>query len=130
MNNTAIANEVTIQINKHRFTVELALTQAERSQGLMHRKSLASDAGMLFIYHEPQLISFWMKQTLIPLDLLFFDKEGRLTELHQNIQPCPGSNCDTYTNKIPAQFVLELAAGTVNKFNFQVGNQFTIVAPE
>ena len=85
---------------------------------------------MLFIYHEPQIISFWMKKTLIPLDLLFFDKEGRLTELHQNIKPCPGTNCDTYTNKIPAQFALELAAGTATKFNFHVGNRFTIVPPE
>ncbi len=82
---------------------------------------------MLFVYPEPQVISFWMKQTLIPLDLLFFDKDGQLIELHKNMQPCKAADCKTYTNKIPAQFALELAAGTATKFKFQVGNSFTII---
>ncbi len=124
---TAFANEVTIKINDQLFTVELAVTQAERSRGLMHRESLAQNSGMLFIYHEPQIISFWMKQTLIPLDLLFFDKEGQLMELYRNIQPCSATTCKTYTNKNPAHFALELRAGTAKKLKLQVGNSFTIV---
>jgi len=129
-NNIAFANEATIKINNQLFTVELAVTPAERSRGLMNRKLLASYSGMLFIYHEPKIVSFWMKQTLIPLDLLFFDKDGQLTEVHHNIQPCVVTNCKTYTNKIPAQFALELTAGTATKLNIQIGNRFTIVEPK
>jgi len=122
------ANEtLAISINNHQFTVELAASAAERRQGLMHRSSLAPDSGMLFIYPEPQIISFWMKQTLIPLDLLFFDEDGQLIELHNNMQPCKATVCKTYTNKIPAQYALELAAGTATKLKFQVGNSFTII---
>ncbi len=126
-NTTVFANEVTININDQLFTVKLAITQAERSRGLMHIKSLPENSGMLFIYHEPQIISFWMKQTLIPLDLLFFDSDGRLIELYPNIRPCVSINCKMYTNKTPALFALELAGGTATKFNIQIGNNFIFV---
>jgi uncharacterized membrane protein (UPF0127 family) len=70
-----------------RFTVEIADDAAERARGLMFRESLAPTAGMLFIYEPPQPAAFWMKNTLIPLDILFFDAAGRLVALHENAAP-------------------------------------------
>ncbi len=113
-----------LTLNGVSFNVELAVTQQERSRGLMGRKFLAENSGMLFVYDTPGTISFWMKNMFIPLDILFFDREGRLQEIIPNIQPCRKTPCKTYTNKNPAQFVLELPAGSAKKYNITVGNHF------
>lgn len=70
-----------------RFSVELADTGAERARGLMFRDSLPRSAGMLFVYETPQQASFWMKNTLIPLDMIFADASGRVTRVHSNATP-------------------------------------------
>ena len=75
------------QFGQARFTVELADTGAERAQGLMFRESLPRSAGMLFVYESPQHASFWMKNTLIPLDMIFADSSGRITRVHSNAIP-------------------------------------------
>lgn len=121
------AAEALLSINDNLFEVELAITAEERSKGLMHRNSLAANQGMLFVYPEPLIVSFWMHQTLIPLDILFFDSDGQLLELFENIPPCKVSPCKNYTNKSPAEFVLELPAGTAKKINISLGNQFIII---
>ena len=69
------------------FSVELADTPRARSRGLMFREALPKWAGMLFIYERPQPASFWMKNTLIPLDMLFADRTGRVTHIHHRAQP-------------------------------------------
>jgi len=89
-----------------RFTVEIADDAAERAQGLMFRESLDPSAGMLFIYDRPQPAAFWMKNTLIPLDILFFDASGRLTGFHENAvphdeTPLPGGNAVAMVLEIP-----------------------------
>ncbi|MEI4487198.1 DUF192 domain-containing protein [Frigidibacter sp. MR17.14] len=70
-----------------RFSVEIADTAEERARGLMHRERLARSAGMLFIYDHPQPAAFWMRNTLIPLDILFFDQQGRLTVTRADAVP-------------------------------------------
>ncbi len=70
-----------------RFTVEIADTEALRAQGLMHRERLARSAGMLFIYDAPTSPSFWMRNTLIPLDMVFVDERGLVTRVHKNARP-------------------------------------------
>ena len=70
-----------------RFNVEIADDPAERSQGLMNRESLPASAGMLFIYEAPQPATFWMKDTLIPLDMIFVDASGTVTRVHENAVP-------------------------------------------
>lgn len=69
------------------FRVELADDAGERAQGLMHRESLPASAGMLFVYEKPQHVSFWMENTLIPLDMVFLDAAGRVVRVHENAVP-------------------------------------------
>jgi len=68
-----------------------------------------------------------MKETLIPLDLIFFDQNGQLLEIHHNLQPCEITVCKTYTNKKPAQYALELPAGTAKRLGIKKGTDFTII---
>lgn len=70
-----------------RFSVEVADDHAERARGLMYRESLPLSAGMLFVYERPQPLSFWMRNTLIPLDLLFIDPRGVVKHIHHNAKP-------------------------------------------
>ncbi len=72
---------------KARFTVELADSPDERAQGLMFREAMPASAGMLFLYERPQAASFWMKNTLIPLDMIFADPTGMVTHVHANAVP-------------------------------------------
>lgn len=72
---------------KARFSVEVADDTAERAKGLMHRRSLPLSAGMLFIYERPQPLNFWMRNTLIPLDLLFIDERGVVQKIHHSAKP-------------------------------------------
>ncbi|GGH55986.1 DUF192 domain-containing protein [Frigidibacter albus] len=95
------------------FTVEIADDAAERAQGLMFRESLDPSAGMLFIYERPQPAAFWMKNTLIPLDILFFDASGRLTAVHENAvphdeTPLPGGDAVAMVLEIPGGRAREL----------------------
>ncbi|WP_300055556.1 DUF192 domain-containing protein [uncultured Roseobacter sp.] len=83
--------EDTVHLKGHwgeaRFAVEIADDDAERAQGLMHREHLPSSAGMLFVYDRPQRLSFWMRNTLIPLDLIFIDQTGTVKTVHHSAQP-------------------------------------------
>lgn len=70
-----------------RFNVEIADTDAERAQGLMNRRHLPASSGMLFVYDRPQPVAFWMKNTLIPLDMIFLDARGVVQRVHENARP-------------------------------------------
>lgn len=109
------------------FIVELADTPEEQATGLMNRTQLAPNHGMLFVYSSPHQVSFWMKDTLLALDLLFFDAEGRLLESYPNIQPCRQTHCPRYQSHSPIQYALELPAGSVSNFGIRKGDQFKIV---
>lgn len=70
-----------------RFAIELADTPQERARGLMYRETLPRGAGMLFVYERPQRASFWMKNTLIPLDMIFIDRSGNVSRVHDSAIP-------------------------------------------
>ncbi len=110
-------------------TAELAVTQEERERGLMYRKKLGFDQGMLFVFEEEGFHSFWMKNMLIPLDFIWLDKEKRIVHIEQNVPPCEQEPCPTYTSKVPAMFFLELKAGSVEKRNLKILDRLDFVLP-
>jgi len=91
--------------------LELALTPDEISQGLMFRPSLPADRGMLFLFEETRYPTFWMKNTRIPLDIVFLDEEGTVVDVEHRAPPCVAEPCPRYTPRAPSRAVLELAAG-------------------
>lgn len=83
------ADRVTLRgdFGQVQFTVEIADDEAERAQGLMNREKLATSSGMLFLYDRPQRLSFWMRNTLIELDMIFIDDRGVVQHVHERAQP-------------------------------------------
>jgi uncharacterized membrane protein (UPF0127 family) len=112
---------VTVQgsFGEARFTVELADEPAERSKGLMHRETMASSAGMLFIYEAPLSAAFWMKNTLIPLDMIFADPTGLITHIHENAIPHDETPILGGENVLG---ILEINGGLSKRFGFKVGD--------
>ena len=104
----------------HKFTVELATTPGQMEQGLMFRRSLPPDAGMLFDYRAPSMASMWMKNTLIPLDMLFVDQQGRVINIHE--RAVPGS-LDPIAAMAPARAVIELNGGTAAHLGIKPGDR-------
>jgi uncharacterized membrane protein (UPF0127 family) len=104
----------------HKFTVELATTPGQMEQGLMFRQHLAPDAGMLFDYRTPSMAAMWMKNTLIPLDMLFVDEQGRVINIHE--RAVPGS-LDPIAAAAPARAVIELNGGTAARLGIKPGDR-------
>jgi len=92
----------------HRFTVEVARTPDQQARGLMNRESLAADRGMIFPYDPPVVASFWMKNTLIPLDIIFIRADGTIASIEANTVPL---SLDPVASAVPVATVLELAGG-------------------
>lgn len=109
----------TIGGGKFRFKIELAETQAQQAQGLMFRRQMAPDAGMLFIYAKPQLAAFWMKNTFIPLDMLFIAADGRIAHIHPNAAPQSEA---TISAPAPVKAVLEVNGGLAARLGIRVGD--------
>lgn len=102
-----------------RFNVELADTDAERALGLMNREKLATSAGMLFVYDTPRRASFWMKNTLIPLDMIFIDSAGRVTQVHPLAKPLDQTPIDGGEG---VRFVLEINGGLAKRLGIKPGS--------
>lgn len=105
--------------------LDLALTPEEISSGLMFRPSLPENRGMLFLFDQPRLPSFWMKNTLIPLDLVFLDETGAVVDVIADVQPCAADPCPNYPPSSPAQAVLEIGARVAAAHNVEVGSTIT-----
>jgi uncharacterized protein len=103
---------------KARFTVEVADDDAERAQGLMNREKMAMGAGMLFVYPQPKKAGFWMKDTLIPLDMIFADETGTVTRVHENAVPMDTTSIDGGEG---VQFVLEINGGLAGRMGIAPG---------
>jgi uncharacterized membrane protein (UPF0127 family) len=104
----------------HRFTVELAETPAEMQQGLMFRPSLAPDAGMLFDFKEPTSATMWMRNTLIPLDMLFVDGNGRIVNIAERTVPQSDA---VIAAAAPVRAVIELNGGTAARLGIRAGDR-------
>ena len=101
-----------------RFTVELAETPQQQQQGLMFREHLSSSAGMLFVFDTPKRAGFWMRNTLIPLDMLFADQTGRITRIHADAVPHDETLIDGGWG---VKFVLEINGGLAAKLRIPLG---------
>lgn len=111
-----------LAINGNRFTVEVASTDAQRSAGLMYRHALPTGHGMWFVFNDENPQSFWMENTLVPLDILYFDHARRLVAQQLNVPPCHAAPCPLYPSDVPAQYVLEVPAGTAHQLRLQLGD--------
>lgn len=112
------------------INIEIARSTGERSRGLMDRETLAPDAGMLFVYNEERNAdhSFWMYQTLIPLDIAYLDQKGTIRAIRQ-MQPCPsdlGRDCPTYEAGVPFHLALEMNQGYFQSRGFEVGDRLSL----
>ena len=103
------------------FAVEIADDGAERAQGLMFRESMDAGAGMLFVYESPRRAQFWMKNTLIPLDMIFADASGTVTRVHSGAVPGDLTPIDGGEGVV---FVLEINAGLAESLGIAPGAQF------
>lgn len=105
---------------ERKFTVELALDPQQRQQGLMFRKTMAPDAGMLFDFGGSRDVAMWMKNTDLPLDMLFIDRTGQITHIHEGAKP---QDETIISSEGPVKFVLELNAGAVKTNGIKVGDK-------
>lgn len=108
-----------IQVAGHPVTVEIADTPELRERGLMHRDSLPEDHGMLFVYPESRILSFWMVNTRIPLDIAFIDRNGVIVDL-QTMEP---RSDELHVSSQEAMYALEMEAGWFEDHEVQVGDQ-------
>lgn len=102
------------------FYVEVADNSEERRLGLMGRAKLPSNRGMLFVFEVEERHSIWMKNTLIPLDIIWLNSDGEIVEVKQGVLPChPGTYCPIYTPAVPARYILELNGGLSERRNLR-----------
>jgi len=110
-------------------TAELAVTDEERQRGLMFREKLGLDQGMLFVFEEESKYAFWMKNTLIPLDMLWIDKDRRIVHIRRNVPPCKEDPCPSYGPDRAGIYVLELAAGAADRFALKLFDRLGFTLP-
>ena len=116
-----------VELRGKRFSVEVVADDETRARGLMFRDLMAMDHSMLFVFGADEPRSFWMKNTRVPLDILYFDSGRRLVSLHSRVPPCPdGAQCPSYASEGPAAFVLELNAGQAEALGLRRGDELVL----
>ena len=118
----ASADSSWVELAGTRYAVEIADDDAERARGLMFRDAMPADRGMLFIHEREEPQAYWMKNTHIALDILYFDDQRRLVSQQRDVPPCSlGDRCPPYPSGAPARYVLELNAGQAARLGLQDG---------
>jgi uncharacterized membrane protein (UPF0127 family) len=112
------------------ISAEIADDPEERRLGLMYRASLGRDDGMLLVFPEPGPQGIWMKNCLVPLDLLWLDGEGEVLDLQESAPPCPEEPCPLYQPEVRATYVLEIAAGRAGRAGLRPGSRVRIITLE
>lgn len=113
------------------FSIELAKTNAEREKGLMFVDKLDNDSGMFFIFDKEDIYPFWMKNTLIPLDIIWINDspagENKIVFIAENVQPCKTLICSSIVPTAKARYVLEINAGKASENGLKVGDDVKLV---
>lgn len=110
-------NRIKLHINGHVIRAEIARTPAERAKGLMNRRTMGKNDGMLFVFEQAQTVSMWMKNTLLPLSVAFIDEQGRII----NIAEMLPETFITHSSLAPAKYALEMNAGWFDKHGVLAG---------
>ena len=111
---------VSVCISENCFESELATTSAQIEKGLMHRSFLPENKGMLFVFAKEGIYSFWMKNTLIPLDIIWINDSKKIVFIEQNTKPCKSLVCQSYNPGVKARYVLEINAGLAEKYRLKI----------
>jgi uncharacterized protein len=118
-------NTSQVTLKDKTFNIEVVSSSLDRSKGLMFRTSLEEDKGMLFIFPSSSRHSFWMKNTYIPLDIIWINEALEIVHINKDTQPCKDT-CNSITPDNAAKYVLEINSGLVEKYNFKLGDKVEI----
>lgn len=110
------------QENKGCFLIEIVSTPLQMQKGLMFREKLDQDKGMLFVFSQESKYPFWMKNTLIPLDMIWIDRNSKVVFIKENAEPCISKDCPTINPQQNAQYVLEINGGVVSEIGLNTGD--------
>lgn len=110
----------------HCFNVELAISLKERQAGLMFREFLDQDEGMLFVFEPEGNYPFWMKNTLVQLDIIWINERNEVVFINKNTQPCYIENCPSINPGVQAKYVLEINSGKVDQIGLALGSKVSI----
>ncbi|MBI2639182.1 DUF192 domain-containing protein [Candidatus Peregrinibacteria bacterium] len=119
--------KITLETDKEQIqlTAEVADSERERERGYMEREKVEEGKGMLFIFEDEAPRNFWMKNTLIPLDILYLNNQKEVVTIVENMEPCKVSQCPSYSSRQPAMYALELPAGFVKAHGVMVGDKIS-----
>lgn len=115
-----------VNIGGHDFYLERAQTPQELSRGLMYRRYLAPKHGMWFIFPQAHIQAFWMKNTLMPLDILYIH-DNYVVDVVERAQPCTKDPCPVYQSRQPAEWVIELEGGSAAQYGLQWGDSVKVL---
>lgn len=115
----------TVQIGNQVIQLEVAKTADQQEMGLMYRKELAANRGMLFPFGSPRPVGFWMKNCFINLDMVFL-RDGKVESIATNVPPCTKEPCPVYNSKVPVDQVIELRGGRAQELGLKVGDRLTV----
>ncbi len=113
----------TVTINGHSWNVELAMTNAERAQGLSGRQGLGERNGMLFVYPSPHVLQFWMKDCYFPLDIAFIGADRKIVAIETMACEPDRAGRTIYSSRVPAQWALEIGAGQFSRLGIKAGDR-------
>lgn len=118
---------ISLFIGSEEFIVEIAETEKEKATGLMFRKSIPDNFGMLFLYQGEDFRGIWMKNTLIHLDLIFLNSHREIVDIRINVPPCEEEPCKTYISKKKAKYVLELKGNRSKELKLKAGDSLFFI---
>ncbi|MCF7871955.1 DUF192 domain-containing protein [Candidatus Woesearchaeota archaeon] len=119
---SSCTKQPTACIKEHCFEIEISKTQQTREIGLMHKEYMESNKGMLFIFDRPDNYPFWMKNTIIPLDIIWINSNQEIAHIEEAI-PCKNDPCQIYNPNKKALYVLEINQGISKNYKFEEGNK-------
>lgn len=115
-----------VEVKGERFTVTIADDDQSRARGLMFVDELPDDQGMLFVFRREAPRAFWMRNTRIPLDIIYLNATLQVVDIIKNAKPCRSQRCPSYPSAKPAQYVLELNGGMSDRLGLEIGDSITV----